>query len=74
MILAAVPWCLRAAPPAASAPEPLDAEFLDYLLTLEGKDHNWTVVAQEKPVKKPAKAEAVEKPAAPTKLKEEARP
>ena len=74
MILAAVPWCLRAAPPATSAPEPLDAEFLDYLLTLEGKDHNWTVVAEEKPVKKPAKTEAVEKPAAPTKPKEVARP
>jgi hypothetical protein len=74
MILAAVPLCLRAAPASAGAPEPLDAEFLDYLLAMEGKGHNWTVVADEKPVKKPAKADTAQKPAAPAKPKEEAKP
>ena len=32
----------------AGAPEPLDTEFLDYLLACESKDDNWTVVADEK--------------------------
>jgi hypothetical protein len=74
MILAAAPLLLRAAPASAGAPEPLDAEFLDYLAAMEGKDHNWTVVVEEKPAKKPVKAEAVEKPATPVKPKEEVKP
>jgi hypothetical protein len=77
MILA-TSCCLRVLPAAAGAPEPLDAEFLDYLLAYEGKDHNWTVVAEEKPVKKPVKAEVKAKvkedAAAPAKVKEEPKP
>jgi hypothetical protein len=35
-------------PPAWSAPpEAVDADFLDYLATVEGKDDNWTVVASD---------------------------
>lgn len=34
--------------PASAAPEPLDAEFLDYLAACESKDDNWTVVVDEK--------------------------
>jgi hypothetical protein len=74
MILAAAPCCLRVMPASAGAPEPLDAEFLDYLVACEDKDHNWTAVAEEKPSKKPAGAEAPQKPAAPAKVKEEAKP
>ena len=75
MILA-TSCCLRVLPASAGAPEPLDAEFLDYLLAYEGKDHNWTVVAEEKAVKKPVKAEvkAKEDAAAPAKVKEEPKP
>jgi hypothetical protein len=32
----------------AAEPEPLDAEFLEYLGACEGKDDNWTVVANKK--------------------------
>jgi hypothetical protein len=74
MMLAAVPCCLRVMPASAGTPEPLDAEFLDYLFAYEGKDHNWTVVAEVKPVKKPVKPEAKEAAAAPAKVKEEPRP
>jgi hypothetical protein len=78
MILAAASCVLRVPPASAGAPEPLDAEFLDYLLAYEGKDHNWTVVAKEKPVKKPVKAEVEAKgkedAAAPPKVKEEPKP
>jgi hypothetical protein len=41
-------------PSTAATPEPVDAEFLDYLGTVDGKDHNWTVVATEKERKKAA--------------------
>jgi hypothetical protein len=74
MMLAAVPCCMRVMPASAGTPEPLDAEFLEYLLAYEGKDHNWTVVADEKPVKKPATTDAKEKPLVPTKVKEEPKP
>jgi hypothetical protein len=74
MMLAAVPCCLRVMPASADTPEPLDAEFLDYLLAYEGKDHNWTVVAKEKPAKKTVKPEAKEETAAPAKVKEEPKP
>jgi hypothetical protein len=36
-----------AAPALAAGPEPLDKEFLDYLAACEGKDDNWTVVADD---------------------------
>jgi hypothetical protein len=43
------------APPAfAAKPEPLDAEFLDYLAACEGKDDNWTVVDGDKQRRKAA--------------------
>jgi hypothetical protein len=74
MMLAVVPWCLKVLPASAGTPEPLDTEFLDYLLTYEGKDHNWTAVAEEKPVKKTVKAEAREATAAPAKVKEAPKP
>ena len=38
----------------SAAPEPVDAEFLDYLATVEGKDDNWTVVASDRERKKAA--------------------
>lgn len=53
-------------------PEPLDADFLDYLAACEGKDDNWTVVQDEKkgagkaarkdPPKKPAPDPEAPKP------------
>lgn len=48
-------------PALAGKAEALDVEFLDYLATVEGKDDNWTVVADEKKkktVKKPPPAQA----------------
>lgn len=36
------------APAHAGKPEPLDKEFLDYLAACEGKDDNWTVIADDK--------------------------
>ena len=39
---------LCSAPAITAAPEPLDAEFLDYLVNCEDKNDNWTVVADEK--------------------------
>ena len=67
-MLAAMSFCLRAGPALAGPPEPLDAAFLDYLLACEGKDDNWTVVADEQLRKKAAKVPAKETP--PAKLKE----
>jgi hypothetical protein len=52
MIISATSLCLRAAPAFAAPPEPLDVEFLDYLAACEGKDDNWTVVADDKLRKK----------------------
>lgn len=37
-----------AAPASAGKPEPLDKDFLDYLAACEGKDDNWTVIADDK--------------------------
>jgi hypothetical protein len=61
MMLAGLLICLRSNAAQASTPEPLDADFLDYLLACEGKDDNWTVVADEKLRKQAAKDAAKEK-------------
>ena len=37
-----------ALPAFAGKPEPLDKDFLDYLAACEGKDDNWTVIADDK--------------------------
>ncbi len=59
----------------ASAPEPLDTEFLDYLLACESKDDNWTVVADEKLRKKASKGAPKEKsPPAGQDKQQEAKP
>jgi hypothetical protein len=42
------------APALAGKAEALDVEFLDYLAACEGKDDNWTVVADDKKKRKPA--------------------
>ncbi len=52
----------------AATPEPLDTAFLDYLASVEGKDENWTVVADEKvrkkmPARDPAKPQPPKPPA-----------
>ena len=49
----------------AATPEPLDAEFLDYLVAVEGQDDNWTIVANEKERKKVAVPPPVKAPAKP---------
>jgi hypothetical protein len=55
----------------AGQPEALDTEFLDYLAACEGKDDNWTVIADDKQRPEvaeqapPAKAPPVDKVAAP---------
>jgi hypothetical protein len=54
MMMSAGTFWLHGAPAIAAAPEPLDVEFLDYLAACEGKDDNWTVVADEKLRKKAA--------------------
>jgi hypothetical protein len=46
-------------PALAGKAEALDVEFLDYLAACEGKDDNWTVVADDRKKRKP-----VEKPPA----------
>ena len=46
--------CLSAPPACAGKPEPLDKEFLDYLSACEGKDDNWTVIADDKQRRKVA--------------------
>jgi hypothetical protein len=40
-------------PALAGKAETLDVEFLDYLAACEGKDDNWTVVADDKKKRKP---------------------
>ena len=52
VMLAGLLICLRSNSASAGAPEPLDTEFLDYLLACESKDDNWTVVADDKLRKK----------------------
>jgi hypothetical protein len=61
---------LCAVPAVAGAPEPLDTEFLDYLLTCERPDDNWTVVADENLRKKASKPKVKEKAAAADKPKQ----
>jgi hypothetical protein len=57
-------------PALAGKPEPLDKDFLDYLAACEGKDDNWTVIANDRQRRKvaeknPTKAQpAIEKPRA----------
>jgi len=59
----------------AGVPEPLDKEFLDYLLACETKDDNWTVVADEKLRKKASKDAPKEKsPPADKDKQQEAKP
>lgn len=58
----------------AGVPEPLDAEFLDYLLACESKEDNWTVVADDKLRKKPSKDAPKEKSPPADKGKQEAKP
>ena len=59
----------------AGVPEPLDAEFLDYLLACESKNDNWTVVADEKLRKKASKDAPKEKsPPADKDKQQEAKP
>ena len=60
----------------AGVPEPLDAEFLDYLLACESKEDNWTVVADDKLRKKASKDASKEKapPADKGKQQQEAKP
>jgi len=41
-------------PALAGKPEPLDKDFLDYLAACEGKDDNWTVIADDKQRRKVA--------------------
>jgi hypothetical protein len=75
MMLAVVSGSFAAKPAMAAAPEALDPEFLDYLLACEGKDDNWTVVADPKLRKKASKTPAKEKSTAPAKeTREEAKP
>jgi hypothetical protein len=63
------------APALAGKPEPLDATFLDYLANCEGKDDNWTVVADKKQRRRvDAKVPAKTPPANDTAKKPEARP
>jgi len=67
--------CMRTNSAFAGEPEPLDKEFLDYLLACESKDDNWTVVADEKLRKKASKEATREKPATADKDKQqEAKP
>jgi hypothetical protein len=74
-MLAGLLICLRVNSASAAAPDPLDAEFLDYLLACESKDDNWTVVADEKLRKKVGKDASKEKAPPPAKDKlQEAKP
>ena len=66
---------LRSNSASAGVPEPLDTEFLDYLLSCESKDDNWTVVADEKLRKKASKDAPKEKsPPADKEKQQEAKP
>jgi hypothetical protein len=59
----ALATCLTAAAAMGAEPEPLDVEFLDYLVNCEGKEDNWTVVAGRKQEEKvPEKAAEPAKP------------
>jgi len=66
---------LRSNSASAGAPEPLETEFLDYLLACESKDDNWTVVADDKLRKKAGKVAPREKtPPADEEKQQEAKP
>jgi hypothetical protein len=74
-MLAGLLICLKSNSVDAGTPEPLDTEFLDYLLACEGKDDNWTVVADEKLRKKAGKQQPPkEKTPQPEDKKQEAKP
>jgi hypothetical protein len=51
----------------AAPPEPLDTDFLDYLADCEGKDDNWTVVANDKERQKARAPRETKPPAEPPK-------
>jgi hypothetical protein len=75
MMLAAMSCLVGAKPALAAEPEALEPEFLDYLAACEGKDDNWTVVADAKTRKKITKEPVKEKAPAPAKeAREEAKP
>jgi hypothetical protein len=61
-------------PAFATKPEPLDAEFLDYLAACEGKDDNWTVVAKQKPRPKAQQSAPVKETPPPDQPKESPEP
>jgi len=61
-MLAGLLICVRTNYADAGAPEPLDTEFLDYLLACESKDDNWTVVADDKLRKEASKEASKEEP------------
>ena len=73
-MLAGLLICLRSNAAYAGAPEPLETEFLDYLLACESKDDNWTVVADEKLRKKASKDKAKEKSPPAEDKQQEAKP
>jgi hypothetical protein len=54
--------CASVLPAYAGKPEPLDPEFLDYLSACEGKDDNWTVIADDKQRRKVAERSAPASP------------
>ena len=58
----------------AGKPEPLDKDFLDYLAACEGKDDNWTVIADDKKRKAAEKAPKEKPPAKVEAPKPEAKP
>jgi hypothetical protein len=59
----------------AATPEPLDVDFLDYLASCEGKDDNWTVVADEKTRRRlPEKKKAPESKPEPKLPEKESKP
>ena len=74
-MLAGLLICLRENAVWAGESKALDPEFLDYLLACEGKDDNWTVVADDKLRKKASKtAEPKEKSPPVEDKKPEAKP
>ena len=65
MMLAGLLICVRENAAWAGESKALDPEFLDYLLACEGKDDNWTVVADRKLRKKADKSAEPAEPAEP---------
>ena len=58
---------LGAVAAAAEESEQLDAEFLEYLATLEGDDDDWTLVAQAEETPAPPRKDAESKIPKPSK-------